>query len=434
MTGTSPAAAAAVALPVPHRRTPAPAATTAATTAPAPAATTAAAASPVVSRWPLHADDEVAAALAVLRSGRTNGLVHGDQCRAFEAAFTALCRMPHAIALANGTLALELALRALGIGPGDEVIVTPRSFFASAAVVRTVGAIPVFADVDAVSQNITAATIAAVMGPRSRAIIPVHLAGWPCPMPEIMALAAGHGLKVIEDCAQAHGATIDGRPVGSFGDAAAFSFCTDKIMSTGGEGGMLALRDPRVWDRAWSYKDHGKSQAAMRAPNPTRAFRHLHDSFGSNFRLTEMQAAIGVVQFGKLPAWLATRRAHAAALNARLAAVPALRLTRPEAEIGHAYYKYYAFVRPHRLRPDWNRDRIVAAANDAGIPCGSGACPEIYLERAFAGAGIGPPEPLPIARALGQTSLMLPVDPTLSAAGIARMADVLAAVIAAASH
>ena len=402
--------------------------------APAKPRSTPRALAPITSKWPRHEPDEIAAVTAVLEAGRTNSLVHGEQNKAFEAGFAALCQQPHAIALANGTLALELALRALGIGRGDEVIVTPRSFFASVAVVVAVGATPVFADIDAVSQNITAATIASAMSDRTRAIIVVHLAGWPCAMNEIMALAEGHNLKVIEDCAQAHGATIDGRPVGSFGDAAAFSFCTDKIMSTGGEGGMLALRDTDVWDRAWSYKDHGKSLKIMREPNHSRSFRHLHHSFGSNFRLTEMQAAIGVVQLHKLPGWLAARRAHADALNDRLTAVQALRLTRPEPEIGHAYYKYYAFLRPCRLRHDWTRDRVVAEANDAGIPCFSGSCPEIYLEGAFQDSGLAPAGPLPLARLLGQTSLMLPVDHTLSMADIDRMGDGLAQIIASASN
>jgi dTDP-4-amino-4,6-dideoxygalactose transaminase len=390
--------------------------------------------SPIASRWPRHDADEIAAVTAVLGSGRTNGLVHGDQCKAFEAAFAGLCRMPHAIALANGTLALELALRALGIGPGDEVIVTPRSFFASAAAVMTVGATPVFADVDATSQNMTAATIAAAMSSRTRAVIVVHLAGWPCDMPEITALASGYGLKVIEDCAQAHGATFEGAPVGSFADAACFSFCTDKIMSTGGEGGMLLLRDADAWDRAWSYKDHGKSLSALQVPAAGRSFRYVHNSFGSNFRLTEMQAAIGLVQFGKLPGWVATRRAHAAALNDRLESVAALRLTVPQAETGHAYYKYYAFLRPSRLQPGWDRDRIVMHAVEAGIPCFSGSCPEIYRERAFRNAGLAPLSPLPLAHLLGQTSLMLPVDPTLSMAEIDRMGDVLADIIEAATN
>lgn len=383
----------------------------------------------IVSRWPLHDDDEIDAVVRVLRSGRTNSLVHGDRCREFEQAFARLCNMPHAIALANGTLALEVALRALGIGPGDEVIVTPRSFFASAGSVVTCGARPVFADVDPVSQNLTAETIARAMTPRTRAIIAVHLAGWPCAMDEIVTLANAHGIKVIEDCAQAHGATIEDRPAGSFGDAASFSFCTDKIMSIGGEGGMLVLRDAAVHARAWSLKDHGKSQAAMRRPALNHSFRRLHESFGSNYRLTEMQAAIGLAQLAKLPAWLDARRQRAALLDRRLGGVAGLRLTVPDETVGHAYYKYYAFVRPELLRPGWTRDRIVEAVVAAGAPCFSGSCPEIYRETAFEAAGLAPLAPLPVARQLGLTSLMLPVDPTLSIGDMARMGEIVAEIL-----
>lgn len=384
-----------------------------------------------VSRWPVYAEDELAAALEVLRSGRVNSLHHGAQCRAFEAAYSQATWMPHAIALANGTVALEIALRALDIGPGDEVIVTPRSFVASASCVVAVGATPVFADVDPVSQNLTAASVAAVIGPRTRAIIVVHLAGWPCEMGELTVLAHGTGLKIIEDCAQAHGATIGGAPVGSFGDAASFSFCTDKIISTGGEGGMLLLRDAAVHAAAWSLKDHGKRAGGSGQGGAD--FRWLHSSFGSNYRMTEMQAAIGRKQLIKLPDWVSARRRNAAILNRELADLPALRLTIPDDHVGHAYYKYYAFVRPERLRAEWSRGRIAATALAEGISCQSGICPEIYREEAFVEAGLGPAQPLPVAAELGQTSLMLPVDPTLSSADMAEIGSRLAAIVDAAT-
>ena len=387
----------------------------------------------VRSRWPVYGDDEIAAVVEVLRSGRVNALQHGDRCRAFESAMSAHCGVPYAMALANGTLALELALRALGIGPGDEVVVTPRSFVASAACVVACGATPVFADVDPNSQNITADSIARVLTSRTRAVIPVHLAGWPCAMDEIMTLAHAYDLKVIEDCAQAIGATYMGRPVGSFGDAAAFSFCTDKIVSTGGEGGMLLLRDRDAWNRAWSYKDHGKDCARVSAPSTGLVFRWLHDSFGSNYRMTEMQAAIGLVQLGKLPSWIAARRRNAAILNDALAGLASVRLTLPDETIGHVYYKHYAFVRPEWLGESWNRDRIVAEIAAAGVPCFGGTCSEIYRERAFVLAGLGPADTLPAAAALGASSLMFPVDPTLGPDDMRATAAAAIEVFAAAS-
>ena len=256
------------------------------------------------SRWPVYAEDEIAAVAAILRSGKVNALHHGEQTRAFEQAFAERCNASHAIAVANGTLALELALRALGVGAGDEVVVPARSFMASASCVAAAGAIPVFADVDPDTQTLTANTIASALTPRTRAIIVVHLAGWPAAMQEIMVLARAMGLFVIEDCAQAHGAMHDDFPVGACSDAAAFSFCTDKIISTGGEGGMLVLHDHLLWERAWAYKDHGKSPHAGAVIGPPGTFRWLHGSLGSNYRMTEMQAAIGLCQLTKLDGWV----------------------------------------------------------------------------------------------------------------------------------
>lgn len=363
--------------------------------------------------WPYFAEDEIAAASAVLKSGRVNYWT-GQEGRRFEEEFARFAGCRYAIALANGTLALELALYALGIGPGDEVIVTSRTFIASASCAVMRGAVPVPADVDPVSQNITAQTVAAALTPRTKAIIAVHLAGWPCDMDPLLALAQEHGLFVIEDCAQAHGATYKGRPVGSMGDAAAFSFCQDKIMTTGGEGGMLTTNNRDTWEKAWSFKDHGKSYEAVYHRQHPPGFRWLHESFGTNWRLTEMQAAIGRVVLNKLPAWLKQRRSNAAMLNRRFSGIPALRVTIPPEAIEHAYYKYYVFIRPEFLKEGWNRDRIMEAINAEGIPCLSGSCSEIYLEKAFARAGLCPPERLKTAKELGETALMFLIHPTLT--------------------
>jgi len=391
-------------------------------------------AEPIRSSWPIYAEDEVAAVAAVLRSGRVNALHHGERCRAFETAFAARCERTHAIAVANGTLALELALRALGLRPGDEVIVPARSFVASASCVVTVGAAPIFADVDPDSQTLNASTIAAALTPRTRAIIVVHLAGWPAPMDEIMTLADALGIPVIEDCAQAHGATWDGHPVGGFGAAAAFSFCTDKIISTGGEGGLLLLRDSEAWRCAWAFKDHGKAPAQDPSQPNNGQFRWLHESVGSNYRMTEMQAAIGLLQLGKLDRWVADRNRNATILNRHLAALPAIRTALPPAPIVHAYYKYYAFVRPDRLRPGWSRDRILTELIARGIPAGSGICPEIYREQAFVGTSSAPLARLPVSKMLGETSLMLPCDQTLGIADVERMARTVASVMSKASY
>jgi dTDP-4-amino-4,6-dideoxygalactose transaminase len=310
-------------------------------------------------------------------------------------------------------VALEIALKAIGVGPGDEVVTSSRTFIASASAAAAVGARPVIADIDCESQNLTANTIRPMITPRTKAIIAVHLAGWPCEMDGIMDLAREHRLKVVEDCAQAQAAKYKGRPVGSLGDTAAFSFCQDKIMSTGGEGGMLTTNDAKLWKRAWSYKDHGKNYDTVYNREHPPGFRWLHESFGTNARMTEMQSAIGRVALKKVPGWVATRRRFAGIINEHLSKVAGLRVTPPPAHVQHAYYKYYAFVRPERLAPGWNRNRVMAAINSEGVPCFVGSCSEIYREKAFSSDPQNARR-LPVAAQLGLDSLMFLVHPTLS--------------------
>lgn len=374
--------------------------------------------------WPVFEPDEVQAVTEVLQSGKVNYWT-GTVCREFEREYADYLGVRHTIALHNGTLALELALYAFGIGDGDEVITTSRTFIASASAAVMRGCIPIIADVDPVSQNVTAETIRPLITPKTKAIIPVHLAGWPCDMDSIMELAREHNLIVIEDCAQAHGAFYKGRPVGSIGHAGAFSFCQDKIMTTGGEGGLLALNDTEVWKKAWAFKDHGKSYDAVYNKEHPPGFRWLHESFGTNWRMLEVQAAIGRIQLRKLPDWIKRRRANAQVLTEAFARHRAFRLTLPDADIYHAYYKYYVFVKPEELAPGWSRDRIMNEVTARGVPCFSGSCSEIYLEKAFTDAGYGPQERLPVARELGETSLMFLVHPTLTAQDMQRMADVV---------
>lgn len=362
--------------------------------------------------WPSYADDEIEAVRSVLSSNKVNYWT-GDEGRSFEKEFAASCGSDYAIALANGTAALELALRVAGIGSGDEVIVTSRTFIASASCIVLSGAVPVFADVDPVSQNITADTVKRVISKKTKAIIAVHLAGWPCDMDPLLELAREHNLVVIEDCAQANGAKYHGKSVGSLGDIAAWSFCQDKIISTGGEGGMLTLNNREWWDRAWSYKDHGKSFDAVFNRQHPPGFRWLHESFGTNWRLTEMQAAIGRIHLRKLPKWNSSRRRNAASLTQVFREIPGLRVTEPPESIDHAYYKYYVFVEPSRLSSGWDRDRIMNAISAEGVPCYSGSCSEIYLEKAFERAGLQPRTRLEVAKRLGETSLMFLVHPTL---------------------
>lgn len=368
----------------------------------------------VTSAWPRHEEDEIKAVVKVLGSGHVNALVHGEETRNFAREFADYIGMPHAICVANGTVSLEVGLRALGIGPGDEVIVPARSFFASASCVLAVGATPVFADVQADSQNIDPASVERMVSLRTKAVICVHLAGWPCDMAALMAVCDRHGLFLVEDCAQAHGAAIHGRRVGSFGDIASFSFCTDKIMSTGGEGGILLLREEERWAQAWAYKDHGKNpyKLALMAGAPGE-FRYLHDGPGTNFRLTEMQAAIGRCQLRKLPGWLHARKRNAALLYKHWQGHPMLALSEPPDHVDHAWYKYYVQLVSADGSVTARRSRIIGRLQELGIPCGSGSCPDMSCEGAFSDHDVRRDANLPVARALGERTLMFPVDHTL---------------------
>lgn len=388
--------------------------------------------------WPCFTEEEVESVASVLRSNRVNYWT-GEECRHFEREFAKWVGSSHAIALANGTVALDLALRGLGIGAAnggsttDEVVVTPRTFLATVSCIVNAGAVPVFADVERDSGNISAVTIAPVLTDQTRAIIVVHLAGWPADMDPIMALARDHGAKVIEDCAQAHGARYRGRSVGSIGDVGAWSFCQDKIMTTGGEGGMVTTNDRDLWSRMWSFKDHGKSWDAVYERSHPPGFRWVHESFGTNWRMMEVQATIGRIQLRRMADWTRLRSRNAAVIRDALApfsrARGVIRLAEFDGSEGagtvHAFYKYYAYVRPENLPSGWSRDRIIDELARRGIPCFQGSCSEVYREKAFEGTGWGPPAPLPAARELGETSLMFLVHPTLTPHDLKRTAGAI---------
>ena len=382
--------------------------------------------------WPNFTPEEADAVRDVLLSNRVNYWT-GEEGRQFESEFAVWAGAEHAIALANGTVALDAALLALGIGSGDEVVVTPRTFLASASSIVNCGAVPVFADVDRDSQNITATTIRAVLTPRTRAIVCVHLAGWPCAMDAIMDLATERGLFVIEDCAQAHGARWQDRSVGTFGHVSAWSFCQDKIMTTGGEGGMVTTNDRQLWADMWAYKDHGKSWEAVYEREHAPGFRWLHESFGTNWRMLEVQAVIGRIQLRRMQEWHAARLKNASRIWAQARQLPALRVpVLPVADV-HAAYKCYVFVRPQALKASWSRDRILNEMVARGVPAFSGSCSEVYLEKAFEGTGWRPSLRLAHAKELGETSMMFLVHPTLTQQEIELTCKVLSDVVQEAS-
>ncbi len=376
------------------------------------------------SPWPSFTQEEADAVSRVVLSNKVNYWT-GTEGREFEKEFASWADSEYAIALGNGTLALDVALKALNVGAGDEVITTPRTFLASASSIVTAGAAPVFADVDLNSQAITAESIKAVLTPKTKAVIVVHLAGMPAEMDAIMALSEQHGFYVIEDCAQAHGAKYKGKSVGSIGHVGAWSFCQDKIMTTGGEGGMVTTNSKELWSKMWSYKDHGKSFDAIYNREHPPGFRWLHESFGTNWRMTEMQAVIGRIQLTRMTDWTAKRNAYGAELDKAAANFNCIRLVKVPEYIEHAEYKHYMFVKPEQLAEGWDRDRIVNEIVERGVPCFQGSCSEVYLEKAFDNTPWRPAKRLPNAVELGETSLMFLVHPTLTEAEIAKTAQVM---------
>jgi dTDP-4-amino-4,6-dideoxygalactose transaminase len=376
------------------------------------------------SPWPSFTQEESDAVSHVLLSNKVNYWT-GKEGREFEKEFAKYSDTKFAVALGNGTVALDIALKAMNVGAGDVVITTPRTFLASASSIVTSGAKPVFADVDLNSQNITAQSILEVLTPETKAVIVVHLAGMPAEMDEIMALSKKYDFYVIEDCAQAHGAKYKGKSVGSIGHVGAWSFCQDKIMTTGGEGGMVTTNDETLWKTMWSYKDHGKSWDAIYNREHPPGFRWLHESFGTNWRMTEMQAAIGRIQLTRMNTWTETRQGYAKQLDEAAKGFELIRSVKVPNYSEHAEYKHYMFIKPEFLAEGWNRDRIVNEIVAQGIPCFQGSCSEVYLEKAFDNTGFRPEVRLANAKELGETSLMFLVHPTLTKEEVASMCEVL---------
>jgi dTDP-4-amino-4,6-dideoxygalactose transaminase len=380
------------------------------------------------SPWPAFTQEESDSVSRVLLSNKVNYWT-GTECRDFEVEFAAWADCSYAVALMNGSVALDLAFKALDIGVGDEVIVTSRTFLASVSSIVNVGAIPIFADVSKDSQNITPASVCEKIGSKTKAILCVHLAGWPCEMDGMMALAKEFDLFVIEDCAQAHGAKYKGKPVGSIGHIGAWSFCQDKIMTTGGEGGIVTTNNHELWSKMWSYKDHGKSWESVYERVHAPGFRWLHDSFGTNWRMTEIQAVIGRIQLKRMQDWTAKRTQNTHKIWQTARSLGGLRVPTVPEYIDHAGYKAYVFVDVDILKVDWNRDRVMDEINRRGVPCYSGSCSEVYLEHAFDDTTFCPAKRLPNALDLGETSLMFLVHPTLTVAEIDKTCRVITSVL-----
>lgn len=380
------------------------------------------------SPWPSFTQEEADAVAKTILSNKVNYWT-GNECREFEKEFAKFAQTKYAVALTNGTVALDVALKALNIGKDDDVIVTSRTFLASASAIVTAGANPIFADVELDSQNISRRTIENVLTPNTKAIICVHLAGLMCDMDPIMELAQEKGLYVIEDCAQAHGAMYKGRSAGSIGHIGAWSFCQDKIMTTGGEGGMVTTNDYDLWNKMWSYKDHGKSFESVYHKQHPVGFRWVHDSFGTNWRMMEVQAVIGRIQLKHMPEWTKIRNHNMNLIWDAFDDSEYFIVHRTPKNYVNAAYKCYVQTNLENLPKGWTRDRIIQEFNRLGTPCYSGSCSEVYLEKAFDNTNWRPKERLKNAKMLGETSLMFLVHPTLTEDNINHTLDSIKLVI-----
>ena len=376
---------------------------------------------PSFSNWPSYTKEEIKKVNGVLLSNKVNYWT-GNQCRLFEKEFSTYFNSKYAVALANGTVAIDAALIALNLKKGDEVIVTSRTFIASVSSIINAGGIPKFADVCTNSQNFKSSEISKLINSKTKGILCVHLAGWPCEMDRIMSIAKKNKLFVIEDCAQAHGAKYKGKSVGTIGDIGCWSFCQDKIMTTGGEGGMVTTNNKNLWKKVWEYKDHGKSYNAVYNRVHPDGFRWLHETFGTNWRMTEIQASIGRVQLKKMPSWTAKRNEHQNKIWQSCSELELIRTPKFNQKSWeffhkgnvHAAYKCYVFIKKNKLKYGWSRDRIIKEITNLGVPCFHGSCSEVYLEKSFKKANLMPKKRLQSAKELGNTSLCFLIHPTIT--------------------
>ena len=370
-----------------------------------------------LSAWPHYEKDEIDAVNKVLQSGLVNYWT-GNLSKKFEKEFANFAGCKYAIALANGSLALSSAYLAIGIKKGDEIITTPRSFVATASSASLLGGKIVFADVDPHSGNITSESIEPLITKKTRAIVVVHLAGWPVEITKISNLAKSYNIPLIEDCSQAHGGEviIDGKnlSVGQFGDINTWSFCQDKIISTGGEGGMITTNKPEYYEKIWSFKDHGKSFSKLQEKNLSVEYQFVHDNLGSNFRITEMQSAIGRIQLKKLKSWREIRTKNAKTLTEILSSNDLVHIPLPNKELIHAWYKFNCFININFLKDDWNREKIIRAIRSKSLPAFQGSCSELYLEKCFSKSSNKVNSILPNAHKLGETNLTFLLHPTIN--------------------
>jgi dTDP-4-amino-4,6-dideoxygalactose transaminase len=378
---------------------------------------------------PFYSNKSIQKIGPMLKSGKVN-YWSGNEGKKFEKEFSNYLGNKYSVGLSNGSVALEIALKALKLKKHDQIIVTPRSFIISASCAINLGLKPIFADVDD-NGNLYIEGIKKAYNNKVKAIIVVHLNGLPCDLDPIMEFVKKNNVSLIEDCSQAHGAVYKGKKVGSFGDISTWSFCQDKIISTGGEGGMISTNNKQLWLRCWSLKDHGKNYNSVFFKKHKIGFRWHHDNLGSNYRMTEMQAILGRAQLKILDNQIKKRNAIA---NLYINGLKDYYkkyniLKKPDfnykyssqtkykklnSQNIHAFYRLNLFINKKKI----NQLKLLEQFNLKKINCGVGSCPEIYREKIFKNLKLFPKERLSNAKLLGETSITFPIDPNRSVAKI----------------
>jgi dTDP-4-amino-4,6-dideoxygalactose transaminase len=358
----------------------------------------------------------------VLKSGRVNYWT-GNECKKFEKEFSNYVGNKYAIALSNGSVALEIALKALQLKKCDEIIVSPRSFIISASCVLNLGLKPIFADVDD-NGNLNIEEIKKVYNKNVKALIIVHLNGLSCDLDPILNFVKKNKIFLIEDCSQAHGAIYKGKKVGSFGHISTWSFCQDKIISTGGEGGMISTNNKKLWLKLWSLKEHGKNYNKVFHKKHKTGFRWLHDEIGSNYRMIELQAAIGREQLKSLDKQIKKRNFIANFYLKKFSdyyqkynmlrkpdfkcqSCPVKQNSKKCNKCVHAFYRLNLFINKNKIE----QIKFIELLNKKKINCNVGSCPEIYREKIFSKLNLYQKKRLTNAKLLGKTSIVFPINP-----------------------
>ena len=374
----------------------------------------------------MYTKEQIQSVSNILRKNKTNYWT-GNECKLFEEEFSKYIGNKYSIAVSNGSVALELSLKALNLKKGDKVIVSPRSFIISASCVLNMGLKPIFADVD-INGNLDIDGISKSYNKNVKAIIVVHLNGLSCDLDPILKFTKKNKIYLIEDCSQAHGAVYKGKFVGSFGDVATWSFCQDKIISTGGEGGMISTNDKKIWEQIWSYKDHGKNYQSVFFKKHKEGFRWLHDGLGSNYRMTEMQATLGRHQLKQLDNQIKKRNKIAnlyienlkefmhkkhvlKKLDFKCSTCPSKKIENEKCNLcRHAFYRLNLFINPKIV----NQIKLITELDKNNVTARVGSCPEIYREQIFKKLKIYPKKRLINAKLLGEISLQFGINPKKS--------------------